>query len=136
MSATRVGCDSSVLIPALAGHHTEHALCRPQLARLTAVPAHVLLETFSWLTGQRSGVSFSPVIARTLLEALAVDIVQLPAERYIRLISGFSEGGRSVAAIYDAQIAATAKHHGLTLVSRDRRAAATYELMDVDYELI
>lgn len=39
-------------------------------------------------------------------------------------------------AIYDAQIAATAKHHGLVLLSRDRRAATTYDLVGVDYELI
>jgi predicted nucleic acid-binding protein len=49
---------------------------------------------------------------------------------------GFSGAGRSGAAIYDAQIAATAKHHGLKLLSRDRRAAATYDAIGVDYELV
>jgi hypothetical protein len=33
-------------------------------------------------------------------------------------------------------IAATAGRAGATLLSRDRRAAATYEVMGVDYELV
>jgi len=33
-------------------------------------------------------------------------------------------------------IAATASHAGATLLSRDRRAAATYERLGVDYELL
>lgn len=39
-------------------------------------------------------------------------------------------------AIYDALIAATANHAGATLLSRDRRAAATYEALGVEYELV
>lgn len=136
MSEMRVGCDSSVLIPALAQLHPEHALCRPQLGRLSALPAHVLLETYSWLTGQGAGVSFRPEAARAVLEALRLEIVQLPAEGYLKLIDRFASRQRSGAAIYDAQIAATAKHHGLKLLSRDRRAAATYDIIGVDYELI
>ncbi|MFT4232454.1 MAG: PIN domain-containing protein [Leucobacter sp.] len=125
-----------MLIPALARHHPEHALCRPQIARLSAVPAHVLLETYSWLTGYRAGVSFSPASAHALLDALELEIVQLPAGDYLGLVGRFAFGQRAGAAIYDAQIAATAKHHGLKLLSRDRRAAATYELIGVDYELV
>jgi predicted nucleic acid-binding protein len=39
-------------------------------------------------------------------------------------------------AIYDALIAATAQEVGARLVSRDRRAMRTYEVMGAGYELI
>lgn len=63
-------------------------------------------------------------------------VVQLPPGQYLRLLEQLGAAGRSGAAVYDAQIAATAKHHGLTLLSRDRRAAAVYDLLGVDYELV
>jgi predicted nucleic acid-binding protein len=39
-------------------------------------------------------------------------------------------------AIYDALVAATAQEAGARLVSRDRRAARTYEAIGARYELI
>jgi predicted nucleic acid-binding protein len=44
--------------------------------------------------------------------------------------------GLAGGAIYDALIAATASRAGATLLSRDRRAAATYEMLGADYELV
>ncbi len=135
MNARSVGCDSSVLIPALSSRHGEHTLCRPHLGRIGALPAHVLLETYSWLTGMR-GHSVSPKTVLSSFDALNIAVVQLPPGQYLPLLARFAGSGRSGAAIYDAQIAATAKHHGLTLLSRDRRAAKVYDLVGVDYELI
>ena len=114
-------------------------IARPQvlidLGRIGALPAHVLLETYSWLTGMR-GHSVSPKTVLSSFDALNIAVVQLPPGQYLRLLARFAGSGRSGAAIYDAQIAATAKHHGLTLLSRDRRAAKVYDLVGVDYELI
>ena len=39
-------------------------------------------------------------------------------------------------AAYDALVAATAKHHGLALVTADRRARRTYEAMGVQIQLL
>jgi predicted nucleic acid-binding protein len=39
-------------------------------------------------------------------------------------------------AAYDALVGLTAKVAGATLLTRDRRAVRTYELLDVDYELV
>ena len=39
-------------------------------------------------------------------------------------------------AVYDALVAATAAEHGITLATRDRRAAETYHDLDIDFELI
>lgn len=135
-SAKPVGCDSSVLIPALSQAHEFHELCRVQLPRVTVLPAHVLLETFSWLSGLRDGRAVPPRAVVRALEALDLPVVQLPPGEYLEMLGSMAWGGRSGAAVYDAQIAATAKHHGVRLLSRDRRAAATYELIGADYELI
>jgi predicted nucleic acid-binding protein len=37
---------------------------------------------------------------------------------------------------YDALVAVTAKHAGVRLLTRDRRATRTYELIGVDFELL
>lgn len=95
-----------------------------------------MLETFSIMTGARDGYPMSPTAVSEVLGALDLPVLQLPPGEYLPLVRRSAESGRSGGAIYDAQIAATAKHHGLTLLSRDRRAAATYELIGVDYELV
>lgn len=136
MSAKLVGCDTSVLIPMFSRQHPQHDLCRPHLTRLNALPAHVLLETYSWLTGRRDGNVLPPNLIVQALAALETRVVQLPADSYIEMLSLLAKAGRTGAGVYDAQIAATAKHHGLKLLSRDQRAAAIYELVGVDYELI
>jgi predicted nucleic acid-binding protein len=38
--------------------------------------------------------------------------------------------------VYDALVAAAAVEHGMTLVTRDRRALATYRSLDVHVELL
>lgn len=120
-----------MLIPALSSRHSEHVLCRLHLGRIGTLPAHVMLETYSWLTG-RLGHPVSPKTVLSSFEALHISVVQLPSEQYLPLLARFAGSGRSVAAIYDAQVAATAKHHGITLLSRDRRAAKVYDLVGVD----
>jgi predicted nucleic acid-binding protein len=39
-------------------------------------------------------------------------------------------------AVYDALIAATVKHAGAKLLTRDRRALRTYQVIGVDHELL
>lgn len=84
----------------------------------------------------QGGYAISPKVVVSAFESLGLAVVQLPPGEYLRLLELFADSGRSGVAVYDAQIAATAKHHGLKLLSRDRRAAAIYELIGVDYELV
>lgn len=135
-NAMLVGCDSSVLIPALSSEHEFHDHCAPLLSRLNALPAHVLLECYSWLSGLRDGYSVPPAMVVQALSALDLPVLQLPPGEYLPLLNSLARAGRVGAGVYDAQIAATAKHHGLTLLSRDRRAATVYDIVGVDYELI
>ena len=77
-----------------------------------------------------------PRTAIAVLESLAWKPLQLPGGDCLPLIRAVARAGVVGGPIYDAQIAATAKHHGLTLLSRDRRAATVYDLVGVDYELV
>lgn len=136
MRESLVACDTSVLVPALHPGYPSHEECRQHLARLSALPAHTLLESFRVLTTVNGPGQLAPGIAAQLLKSLALPHIQLPPEQYLPLLERMAKIGRTGGAIYDAQIAATAQHHGMLLLSRDRRAAPTYDAIGVEYELI
>lgn len=136
MRESLVTCDTSVLVPAIRPEYPYHAQCREQLARVNVLVAHTLLEAFRVITSVSSGAAVAPSTVAATLEALALPHVQLPAEEYLPLVKRFAAADRFGGAIYDAQIAATAKHHGIKLLSRDARAARSYDVIGVDYELI
>lgn len=129
-------CDSSVLLPALSPLHPAHEVCLRAMVRVGYVPAHVLLETYSVLTRFGGEAQVPPAHAAEVLTGQPWRTLQLPAEAYEPLLQSFAEADRPGGAIYDGQIAATAKHFGLVLLSRDHRAAKTYELVGAEYELI
>jgi predicted nucleic acid-binding protein len=62
--------------------------------------------------------------------------VTLDAEGYRALIPRLVELGIGGGASYDALVAATARAAGATLVSCDRRAAATYERLGTAFRLL
>ena len=55
----------------------------------------------------------------------------LPASGHLRLLEEATEAGIVGGAVYDALVAATARHAGATLLSRDRRAMRVYDLLGV-----
>lgn len=71
-----LACDTSVLVPALVAWHSEHRETRSAVEELDAVPAHVLLETFSVLTRLPSPHRFTAAdagaLARHTYDALGV----------------------------------------------------------------
>lgn len=136
MRGSEATCDTSVLVPALLPMHECFPACIRAVERVVALPAHVLFETYRVMTTLPGGDRVPPATVRTALEGLVWKPLQLPPEDYLPLIRRLAAAGVAGGPIYDAQIAATAKHHGLTLLSRDRRAAAVYDLVGVDYELV
>lgn len=136
MKESLVVCDTSVLAAALRPDFAQHHECSSQLPRLSAIPAQTLLETFRVMTSVRNPPPVRPEVVVEMLRRLELPHLQLPSGEYLPLLQRFAAEGRSGGSIYDAQIAATAKYHGALLISRDRRAAAVYDVMGVDYELI
>ncbi len=128
-------CDTSVLVPALIRWHPDHAHTRSVLGRVTALGAHVLLESYSVLTRFPAPHRFAPADAADVL-TLATMTVALPGDDHQDLIVELSRHGIRGGAVYDALIAATARHHDLELLTRDHRARSAYDLIGVRYTQI
>ena len=129
--------DSSVLIPALQVGHPNHEEARKVLSRRQLkITGHVALETFAAMSSAAYKPRTSPSAAAAAIARLDASPLTLSPQGYIDLIGKAGEGGLLGGAIYDALIAITATQHGARLISRDKRAAATYKALGVDLEML
>jgi len=128
--------DSSLLIPAVAPWHAQHVRADRTMGRITDLRmiCHVMVETYSWLTRNRPRTP--PSVAASLLRALPGPPLVLSPDGHLRLLELAGKTGIIGAAIYDALIAATALEADARLLSRDERAARTYEAIGVTFELL
>lgn len=129
--------DTSVCVPALIGWHEHHEACRSAAAGARA-PAHVLIESFSVLTRLPSPHRLDGDVARRLLAGrfAAGDILTASASLQRSVLQQLADLGVEGGAVYDGLVALTARQHAETLLTRDRRAVRTYDLLQVEYELI
>lgn len=126
--------DTSVTIAAAAQWHVAHEAA---VAALTAGPpsliAHVAFETTAALSRMPEGQRLAPAVVLEWLERrFRTRWLGLSAAHARRSLRTAVEHGIRGGALYDALIAATAAHHGHTLVSADRRAAPAYWAFGVD----
>jgi len=129
--------DTSVVVAAFASWHEAHDSAVAALARKPRLPAHVLMESYSVLTRlPPPHRAPGPVVAEFLGSEFGSDLLMLPEAAQRNLIELAARKGLAGGAIYDALVAATALHARATLLTRDRRAAATYEAVGADFELI
>lgn len=129
--------DTSVVVAALLSDHAQHSLALSALASAPAIPAHVALESYSVLTRLPLPGRVPPAsAARMLSRAFAGRLVALSGDEQEALLADLPRIGIVGGAVYDALVAATARRHGLTLCSLDRRAAVTYAVIGVDYEIL
>jgi predicted nucleic acid-binding protein len=129
--------DTSVCIPALISWHEHHELCRRE-AGGARIPAHALTEAYAVLTRLPTPHRLS---GRTAVDLLAgwfgpADVLTPPARLHRTLLPSLAASGIEGGATYDALVGLTARHHGETLLTRDRRAGQTYELLGVSFRLI
>lgn len=134
---TAYTCDTSVLVAAIAAWHPDHRSARVELQKsVRAVPTHVLLECYSVLTRLPAPHRVSPGDAGAVLAGLDLVPIALPPKQHLALVPRLAREGIRGGATYDALIAATAAHHGLDLLTRDRRARSTYDALGVSYRLM
>lgn len=128
--------DSSLLIPAVAPWHAEHARADRALDGIEDLRmiGHVVLETYAWLTSNRPRTP--PQVAADLLGRLPGPPLVLSVEGHLRTLELAGGCGIMGGAMYDALIAATALEADARLLSRDERAARTYEAIGVRFELV
>jgi predicted nucleic acid-binding protein len=129
--------DTSVAVPLVMASHAAHAFVLERVGRRTiGLPSHAAVETYSVLTRLPGDSRLAPLDAATLLAARFPTVVSLSSPAQRKLVSDLSRAGIAGGAVYDAVIALTARQARATLLTRDSRAAATYALLEVAYELV
>ena len=87
------------------------------------------------LTGFPPPHRAAPALVDTWLDDRFANLLPPPnADEVRKLVRLMAREGRSGGAIYDALVAQTAKLEELVLVTADVRAAATYELVGVEFQ--
>lgn len=128
-SALATTCDTSVLIPTLLSWHEHHQVARASIGEVGAVPGHVLVETYSVLTRLPAPHRLSPAVVVGVLRRIPVSVLALSADRHLDTLDLLARHDVKGGAVYDGLIAATALEHGSTLLTLDRRAVSTYEVL-------
>jgi predicted nucleic acid-binding protein len=97
----------------------------------------VAVETYSVLTRLPSPHRVSAPVARDYLrETFALPPLALEPDGYVWLLDLAAAESIAGGALYDAVVAATAREAGATLLTLDRRAVPTYQLLRVGYRLV
>lgn len=133
-----IAVDTSVAVAAALPWHECHHAARAALPRTpTQALGHVALETYSVLTRLPPPHRVPADVALAYLHAsFRPPPVVLAADSYQALLETAATTGIVGGALYDALVAQTAFEAGVTLLTLDRRAARTYELIGVAYRLI
>lgn len=129
--------DASVAVAALTTWHDSHDVARAA-AHGAAIPSHALLETYSVLTRLPAPHRLNRDVVGRLLERWfpAAGIVVPTDELAKRMVDRCREAEVEGGAVYDALIGLTADEAGLPLLTRDRRATATYERLGIGFTVL
>lgn len=128
-----IAVDSSIAIAAFGDWHELNEEARSVLDRGAALPVHVLLETYSVLTGFPPPHRAAPDVVDSWLEDRFQEILPPPgADEQRELVRTLARAGRTGGIVYDALVALTAKSAGATLVTADARAVPIYELIGLE----
>ena len=129
--------DTSVAIALVLADHEAHASTMAAVAeQRLGLSGHAWYETYSVLTRLPPGARRSPSDVLRLLDH------DFPGTRFLdrRATAGLRQElarlGIAGGAVYDALVGAAARHHGLMLLSRDRRAMGVYEALGVQVTLV
>jgi len=129
--------DTSVAVAALESGHPAHERCRRRVIQTSAgLSGHAAFETFSVLTRMPGLSRLDPPVA---IEVLEIDFPQrcwLSPEQSADLLGRCGSVGIVGGAVYDALVGEAARVNECTLLTRDRRAQRTYDLLGVIYEFL
>lgn len=130
--------DTSVTVAAATAWHEGHAAAVAALdAPDVRLVAHVAFETTAALSRMPEGHRVAPDVVLEWLQRRFPDPwLTLDADATRTALVDAVAGGIRGGGLYDAMIGSTARHHGATLVSADRRAAAAYRAAGVDVRLL
>jgi predicted nucleic acid-binding protein len=136
-TSAEVLVDTSVAVALVVADHAGHDTTAAALAgRRLGLAGHAAFETFSVLTRLPPPARRTPAAVARLLTTDFPSSRFLSPPRTSRLLDRLPELDVSGGAVYDALVAAAAVEHGMRLVTRDRRALATYRALDAEVELL
>lgn len=130
--------DTSVVVAALTLSDPVARRACEKAVRASPTPiSHVMVESYSVLTRLPSHMRMTgPQVGAFILQAFPQAPLVLPSRAYRTFVSTAVSSEIIGGAIYDALIALTAKSHGEVLLTRDRRAAATYAAFGASIEFV
>lgn len=136
-SAEPLLLDTSAAIALVQPNHAKHPKVRAAVrGRDLGLSGHAEWETYSVLTRLPAPQRLTPTTALRLIRANFPHTKHLPVSRAASALEELIQLDLSGGSTYDSLVALTARHHNLTLVSSDVRAAATYRALTVDFILI
>lgn len=129
--------DTSVAVTlAVADHESHGATLDAVGGRTMGLAGHAWFETFSVLT------RLPPPARRRPSEVARLLAHNFPQSRFLDVkgqqgvTTRLAEMGIAGGSVYDALVGAAARHHGLPLLTRDRRALDTYRALGVDFDFL
>lgn len=129
--------DTSVAVPAVDGAHAAHGVCREAVrSARPALAGHAAFEVHSVLTRMPGGLAIDAPAATRLIGRVFPVVAWPEARAAGALLEELGTLGITGGSVYDALVGGAARDHGLVLLTRDRRAVPTYDLLGVSYELV
>jgi predicted nucleic acid-binding protein len=129
--------DTSVAVAAALPWHAAHAVTVAALQERTPLLGHVAIETYSVLTRLPAPQRVAPALAHSYLtKRFTLPPIVLPTDAYAGLIELVAAKRIAGGAVYDALVGVTAREAGAILLTLDRRAVSTYQLLGLNYRLL
>ncbi len=129
--------DTSVAIALVVADHSHHGSVTEAVgSERLGLAGHAAVETYSVLTRLPAPARRNPGTVRRLLDVNFPATHFLPEDATAALLEELPSLAIAGGAIYDALIAAAARHHGAVLVTRDRRALPTYRALDARLRIL
>lgn len=129
--------DTSVAVPLIMLRHAAHDFVLKAVSgRRLALPAHAQAETYAVVTRLPGDARVAPADAVKLIDDNFIRILMPDRATSERLPELCAAAGVAGGASYDALVALTAHDHGSKLLTRDRRAQATYESLNIAFKII
>ncbi|MDR1265588.1 MAG: type II toxin-antitoxin system VapC family toxin [Propionibacteriaceae bacterium] len=133
----RWAVDTSVAVAFLDAGHGAHEPCVTALRdRAAALSGHAAFESYSVLTRLPEPNRVSATDARRALKAAFPEPCWLSADDQDSLMRRLAAVGIAGGAVFDALVGEAARADGRVLLTRDRRALPTYDLLGVAYRVV
>ena len=132
-----IAVDSSVVVAGFASWHELHEAARVILDGHPLAIGHAIVESYLVLTRLPPPHRAAPALVREFLSERFPDpYLVLSGQRLHDLLPDLIDAGVRGCASYDALIALTAREYGAELLSGDRRAKMTYDVLGVRSRLL